>query len=195
MVTLLGSGTSPNESLHYEVNSWYRNNTTVFPTTLTLELRVARMSKLLAHNAALYRPTLRQMRSVDVLPVAVLGVRLAGPAWQKWCGSQVREAAPRLAAVQPLADERKALKRRIGKFAHRVSKLKVAYYLTKKPASATKKPASAFRSSLPVMKRPASKTFVASRKTDQQRHKIAKRTPFTLQRSHLPSLDVSRDLD
>ena len=167
----------------------------MFPTTLTLELRVARLSKLLSHNAALYRPTLRQMLSVDVLPVAASGVRLAGPPWREWCGSQVREAAARLASVLPLAKDRKELQRRIGKFALRVAKLKVAYYVTRKPVGATKKPASAFKSSLSVKKRPASLTVVASRKTDQPRHKVAKRTPFTLQRSHLPSLDVARDLD
>ena len=62
-MTLLPAGTASNESLHAELNSWWRNAPEQFPTTLELHLHVGWFAKLLAHNAALYRPTLRQVIS------------------------------------------------------------------------------------------------------------------------------------
>ena len=40
MQAMLGSGTAANESLHAEMNSWYRNQPELYPTTLQLQLQV-----------------------------------------------------------------------------------------------------------------------------------------------------------
>ena len=37
---LLGSGTSPNESLHHELNTWFRNQPEVYSTTLGQQLEI-----------------------------------------------------------------------------------------------------------------------------------------------------------
>ena len=56
---LLGSGTSPNEALHSEINRWFRPQTNKYAATLQMQLHVNQYSKFVAHNAAMYRPTLR----------------------------------------------------------------------------------------------------------------------------------------
>ena len=169
MVALLGSGTAPNESLHHEVNTWYRNQPEVFPVTLSLELRVARLAKLVAHNAALYRPTLRQMGQADVLLVALQGITVAGPSWGAWCAEQLREDRRRAPAALPMSLARKELQRRIAAVAKPKEVRKPVYSVVRRPAGVLKKPAA-----------------VISRRTGPVRVKALKRTPFTLKREHLP---------
>ena len=59
--SLLGSGTSPAESLNHEVNEWFRNMPEIYSVTLQLELRMNQFSKLISHNLAMYTPQLRQL--------------------------------------------------------------------------------------------------------------------------------------
>jgi len=46
MQAMLGSGTAANESLHAEMNSWYRNQPELYPTTLQLQLQVTPYLKI-----------------------------------------------------------------------------------------------------------------------------------------------------
>ena len=83
-LVLLPSGTGSNESLHAELNRWWKNSPEQFPTTLQVHLAIGHFGKLLAHNAALYHPTLRQVGHDQVLALAVRAVRFTGEGWQSW---------------------------------------------------------------------------------------------------------------
>ena len=98
-VALMGSGTAPNESLHHEVNTWFRNFPELYPTTLELQLDVGSLGKLLVHNVAMYSPTTRQMRHSEVWPL-VYGnlVGFTVDTWANYCSSLV----PVLPASSPM---------------------------------------------------------------------------------------------
>ncbi len=81
-LALLGSGTSPNEAWHSEINKWCSNQPEIFAITAELQLQVTVFGKLLSHNCALYSPTLRQLRPSNVLHRSVarfLRARSHGP--------------------------------------------------------------------------------------------------------------------
>ena len=153
------------------MNTWYRNHPEVFPATLSLELRVARIAKLLAHNAALYRPTLRQLPHADVLLMAVQSITVVGPSWYAWCAEQLRGDLCRARSALPMALTRQELQQRIAAVAKSKELRKPVYSVLRRPAGVTKKPAS-----------------VTMRKTGPVRKKALKRTPFTLRRKHLPKV-------
>ena len=67
--SLLGSGSSQNEALHHQMNTWFRNQPELHRTTLQMQLDVNRLGKLIAHNSAAYSPTLRQLDPQTVLNV------------------------------------------------------------------------------------------------------------------------------
>ena len=113
-LSLLGSGTSPNESLHAEVNRWFRNQQELYSTTLALQLQVNSLGKLLSHNSALYRPTLVQRKQTIVLTAVACTLSISPTDWQEFCK---KPAALKL-----------ALKRK------QLSKL-VRMHITKKPAA------------------------------------------------------------
>ena len=87
MLSLLGSGTSPNESLHKELNTWFKNQTELYSSTLGLQLEVVHIGKLVTHNAAMYRPTLRQLRQDTVLRFAAASVKVDAAEWRAFCRS------------------------------------------------------------------------------------------------------------
>ena len=172
MRSLLGSGTSPNEALHAEINRWFRNQPEVFPSTLALQLSVARLGKLLSHNSAMYTPTLRQMRQDTVLSATVAAVTLERDTWDNW----VHSRAP-VSAVRPLSWKRKALQRRIRAAGLRKpGRMYSRHVVRKRPARRilTKRPASAYRTPyIVVVKKPAAAVA-----------RPIKRTAFSLRRSH-----------
>lgn len=189
MLALLGSGTSANESLHKEIDSWYRNRgPEVFPTTLELQMQVGALGKLLTHNAALYSPTLRQWSHDECR--AVMGAQLdlfQTPAWAIWCGerhsSSFRSARK---AVLPLAWKRQALQQAIRKHQQGVVKrLKTKLVLVKRPAAPpglAKRPAGVLKRPAGVLKQPASSWEVAVVQTAEPATKTLKRTPFNRKR-------------
>ena len=86
--SLIGSGTSPNEALHAEVNRWFRNQPELYLETLELQLAAATHAKLIAHNAAMYAPALRALTSQTVLATA-MGRQLTTPdEWHRSCSAQ-----------------------------------------------------------------------------------------------------------
>ena len=82
-LTLLLSGIAPNESLHTELSSWWKNSPEQFPTTPQLHLTTGQFGTLLVHSVALYSPTSRQVGHDQVLALALRGIQFTGEAWQK----------------------------------------------------------------------------------------------------------------
>ena len=54
------SGTTSNEAIHADINGVFRRVRSLHQSTLKSRLSVFHLSRLIAHNAALYRPTTRQ---------------------------------------------------------------------------------------------------------------------------------------
>jgi len=162
-MTLLPSGTTSNESLHAELNRWWRNSPEQFPTTLELHLRVGHLGKLLAHNSALYSPTLRQVPHDQVLALAVRGVSFGEQGWRSWCEAGVR-------AEVPMFSEREELGARLAE-QPKAAKTQDFFKVMKKPAAASskKKPAAA---SVEVTKVKVAKVQI----------KKVRRTAFSLKR-------------
>jgi hypothetical protein len=83
-------GTTANEGLHFELNTWFRTIVRLHQTLLRLKLRMFHLYKLILHNSALYRPTTVQV------PQAILGRRVlnaispwgADGAWEAFCASE-----------------------------------------------------------------------------------------------------------
>ena len=84
---LLPAGTTTNESLHAEVNNWFRQTQMLHQSTFRLKLRVMCVAKLLPHNRALYSPTARQMPAVRVLAHALGQGLWTDASWAQWAES------------------------------------------------------------------------------------------------------------
>jgi len=165
-MTLLPSGTASNESLHAEINRWWRNSPELFPSTLELHLDIGHFGKLLSHNAALYHPTLRQVRQEQVLALALHGVRFQGTDWDDW------RRADGGRAELPLFGARVALSERIAAASDGKQLLQTRYTVSKKGP----------------LKRPAASRHVEVRKTAVPKGKAkpkGRRTPFSLKRRAL----------
>ena len=164
-MTLLSSGTTSNESLHSEVNRWWRNAPEQFPTTLELHLRVGHLGKLLAHNSALYSPTLRQVPHEQVLALAVRGVSFEEEGWRSWCDAGAR-------AEVPLFTQREELSARLSQ-QPKAPKTKDLYKVMKKPAAGA------------AFKRPGAHVQVQKVNVARAQAKKLRRTPFSLKRRAL----------
>ena len=150
---LLPSGTTSNESLHHELNVWFRETQQMHRPTLDLKIHVFKVAKLLAHNHALYASSQRQMSSKDVLH-RVLGAMSVWTAasWAQWCKKLRVKGGPMMKSVLPMAEHKKALA--------------AAVKARKKPASH-------------ILRRPASALPMASRSASGV---ASRRTAFTLRR-------------
>ncbi len=152
MVSLMGSGTSPNEALHAEVNRWFRNQPDIYSTTVGMQLRVCHLGKLLTHNAAMYAPTLRQMDQQSLLHMTAASFTIPASEWSSWCAELVDSTRSTLKpASLPISLKRKRI----------FEKIKA----TPKAKSVLRRPAA------DVLRRPAAVV-----------RKVLKRTPFTLKR-------------
>ena len=87
---LLSSGTSSNESLHHEVNSWFRNhnNFKKLLPTLEIALEANSLGKLLAHNVALYRPFIATEFQTTVLAVSSAKWTIPVEQWNNSCNAE-----------------------------------------------------------------------------------------------------------
>ena len=92
---LLPSGTTSNEALHSEINSWTRSTHEIHRSTLKLKLQIFTLGKLLAHHLACCYPPARQT-SENVLLARGLATNL----WSEegWKAS----ASTRAAHLQPV---------------------------------------------------------------------------------------------
>ena len=102
-LTLLPSGTASNESLHAELNNWWRNSPECYSTTLDLHLQVGQLAKMLSHNSALYCPTLRQVPQDQVLALALQGITFDDASWSSWGEHGIKASVPLFEAREELA--------------------------------------------------------------------------------------------
>ena len=119
---LLPSGTSSNESLHHEVNSWFVNQQEVHRESVVVQLEANWIGKIAVHNASLYSPQLRQLPQATILSVIASSWKFdVDGAWAQHCQSDVS---------LPLANQR----------AHTAKRLREKHsprrIMTKRPASA-----------------------------------------------------------
>jgi hypothetical protein len=134
-LALLPSGTSGNEALHAEINSWFRQTQNLHQATLTLKLDCAIIGKQLAHCTAIGAPTLSQMTPGMVLARAALRPLWTDVSWRQWCDDLRRGGV--------------AAKARIPLFVARVAQASaVRSNVLKRPASVAKRPASSAGSSI-----------------------------------------------
>ena len=89
---LLPVGTTSNESLHAEINAWFRQTQGIHQSTLKLKLGILTLSKLLSHNAALYSPTARQMLSSQVLARRIGSGLWSQEDWNAWAKRSCEKA-------------------------------------------------------------------------------------------------------
>lgn len=82
--SLLGSGTSPNEAVNATINRWLRNLGEVHSQTVSLQLKVCQLGSILSHNSALYRPTLAQIRSCDLLACVARALEIPEGIWNEF---------------------------------------------------------------------------------------------------------------
>ncbi len=105
-LALLPSGTASNESLHTEINNFFRQTQHMHQSTLRLKLRCILMAKQLVHSLALYNPTIRQMAASMVLSRVVTRPLWTTRTWAAWCGEAKRHDGLPLKATTPLAAAR-----------------------------------------------------------------------------------------
>ena len=110
---LRGSGTSPNEAFHAELNGWLRNQPEVFSSTVELQLRVNMHAKLLAHVSALSHPTLRGEGQRMVLARSCSELAIPDREWSAACADLRISAGPVLAARQGPLRQRRVIDSRI----------------------------------------------------------------------------------
>ena len=159
---LMATGTTANESLHSEINEWFRNQSEVFSTTVELQLSVNCIGKLLAHNAALYHPTLIQRRHSDVLVRVAAALGHDAPAWQRFCADLIDAGAARpCAASLPLGLERRAILRKIKSVRARPDTAAAS----KRPASCLKKPSCCLKRPAAVVTGPHKRTVYSLKRT------------------------------
>ena len=112
-ISLLGSGTSPNESLHAEINRWFRNQPEMYINTLAIQLDINGLGKLLAHNGSLYSPQLRQNQQRIVLAAVVANFKLDIARWDGLCDA-LKDCTGRVTKAHlPNRAERVDTKRRL----------------------------------------------------------------------------------
>ena len=86
-LSLLPIGTTSNEALHHEINTWFRETQKMYQGTLSLKLIIMHLGKVLARNSAWYRPTTRQMPEAELL-ARISGRQLwSDSEWAAWCSS------------------------------------------------------------------------------------------------------------
>ena len=74
-----------------ELNNWFRQIQSLHKATLSLKLRIIILSKLVAHNAALYAPTARQMPSTHVLARKLGQPLFTAKQWRVWTQDLIQE--------------------------------------------------------------------------------------------------------
>lgn len=100
---LMPTGATSNESLHAELNGWFRQTQAMHKSALQLKVDIIVLAKLVCHNAALYSPTARQM-----LPNQILARRIGKGLWSDsaWKDMVTRNGLEK--AVLPVEKQRQA---------------------------------------------------------------------------------------
>lgn len=92
---LLPVGTTSNEALHAEINSWTRPIHELHRSTFHLELQILQLGKLLSHNVALCHPPLRQMQdNHSILARASCAPIWSDATWESSCSAEGKAPVP-----------------------------------------------------------------------------------------------------
>ena len=126
---LLPSGTSSNEALHAELNSWNRSTNVMHRSTLALKLKYYSYIKLLSHHVACQFPMSTVTSESVLLARCTQNSLWSETDWSEWCSEQTHQGAQaksNLPLVKMRQDEEVLVRR----------------WLAKRPASrsASKKP-------------------------------------------------------
>ena len=109
VLMLLPSGTMSNESLHREINSWFRQVQRIHKASLALKLDVLGLAKAMVHDRAMAWPTARQMSADMVLARSVAHRMWTPKSWRAWCRTLQRsDGSAKNKAVLPIHSERQA---------------------------------------------------------------------------------------
>jgi len=122
----------------------------VFPTTLALQLRVAQLTKLLAHVSAMDSPTLRQRYQARVTAMCVGALRFNDKDWAEWCAPLRRQSEGLRPASLPQHGARVQLARQIRESDGSGARKRKRVLLT-----VCKRPAARALQSASVLRRPA----------------------------------------
>ena len=104
-IGLLPSGTTSNEALHAEINSWFRQTQKLHESTILLKFRIMRTAKQLPHVSACSFPTMRQMSYQIVSTRVACKPLFSSEQWKAWC-DELLDKHVRKAAL-PLNEQRK----------------------------------------------------------------------------------------
>ena len=105
-LSFLPSGTSSNEALHAEINSWSRSTNALHRSTLALKLRYFRFIKLLEHYLATRYPMSHVVTATMLLGRSLHESLWLPGTWDEWCqeqqgqGPQAKSALPLVQARQ-----------------------------------------------------------------------------------------------
>ena len=91
---LLPSGTSSNEALHAQINSWSKSIRNLHQSTLRLKLEIMHFGKLLAHHVCCCYPALRQPSESIVLARSLSYNVWHEDAWKPFCQGTVKASLP-----------------------------------------------------------------------------------------------------
>ena len=162
--SLLGSGSSPNEALNYQINQNLKHNPELYATTLDLQLHIFREGKLCCHHLAMRTPQLRQYEPSVLLAAAAGNDIFSDASWRAWT-EQYYTTDGMIAGTHapPLIQKRKDI-------CTQIKNAPAAVAITKKPAIQKK----------PTAKKPAA-TLILPRKKPGFCHS-RKRTAFKLVR-------------
>lgn len=89
---LLPSGTTSNEALHSEVNSWARSTHEIHRSTLALKLQIYTLGKQLVHHIAACYPPARQSADNVLLARAVGADLWTEATWKAWSSARPASA-------------------------------------------------------------------------------------------------------
>ena len=103
----LPSGTSSNEALHAELNSWSRSTHAMHRSTLVLRLKYYRFVKMMQHYMSTQYPLTHVVTAELMLGRSMYKSIWTEEQWKAWCSQQNAENARRKAAL-PLCNAREA---------------------------------------------------------------------------------------
>ncbi|CAE7205271.1 unnamed protein product [Symbiodinium sp. CCMP2592] len=107
---LLPVGTTSNESLHAEINRWFKETQMMHQATLEMKLEILRLGKLLSHNRALYHTTSCQMTHAEVLARATRQCLWTEGEWAAWCSELEDGEGAKMKAHLPFHEARETQK-------------------------------------------------------------------------------------
>ena len=106
-LAFLPSGTSSNEALHAELNSWSRSTNAMHRSTLVLRLRYYRYVKMMQHYLSTQHPLTHVVTAELMLGRSLYRSIWTEEQWRTWCSQQNAEGARKKAAL-PLCRARES---------------------------------------------------------------------------------------